>query len=246
MADELLHSENHVAPNTDLKGCWAPGALIEGFQLRRNAMGCRLLVPIGPVAKEVREDVLLLLGTGAWSAVEAVVCDLLDTLAGSDVSLDEVCVETFRHLWINILEAKPRNADERNLVILREKIRMMTTLRCGRLLNSNFAPEIASAQQGTERLAKLTLEIAEAIRRQKAPMAEASLTAAATSSQTVNLALVAAPPSPGNAKSGKPRAAVASVRRASRNTLQASAVKAADQNGNKPPVPRWRPKGAGA
>ena len=156
-----------TGPDSGPSGCWAPGALIIEHKLVVDRFGCRRLVPAGPRADNVREAILVMLAASGWPVIEALVADLLDTLAPPSGSLTDVSIQRFHTVWLGILEAEPRSQEERGLVVLREKLRMLTSLHIGTLLHTNFIPEIDGSKRSIERLSKLYLDVAASLRQQK-------------------------------------------------------------------------------
>ena len=233
------------APNLSLRGCMAPHALIDSFQLRIGSDGCRRLVPIDPMAAKRRTVLLTLLGTTRWSVVEGVVFDLLDSVTDPDKSLQDSCAERFRLMFDNVLETQPINAEQRNLVVSREKLRMLVTIQYSNFLHSQHLPTVDRAYHCIERLTKLIMELTDALRRAQSTSPETVIAAAIdsvrgtialrspTASRAVlnkpddNSASVSAEPSPSDNESGASSAAGAITRKDPRTTQ-----------------PRWRAKDA--
>jgi hypothetical protein len=172
-------TKNPSAGNSDLgksdlseRGCWGPGVLVPDHQLRRDALGCRCLVPVGDQAQTIRHFLLSVFGVLDWAAVEGVVTDLLDSVSDLTGDVDEAGLEQFRFSFANIVESRPQGVAEMHYVVLREKLNLALTAHFRHLRHSTYLPQLDRSQRAVERLVVLQCGLADGLRRQQSSPAK--------------------------------------------------------------------------
>jgi hypothetical protein len=134
-------------------------------------VGRRYLAAVGPHAETIRLALAERLALSSWVALEAVILNLVDSFS-ADGEADDRTLERFWFLLISICEAKPKTFEELKIIVMREHLAAAMTTNYQVLTNSQFIPHIEQSQRAYERMARLSLDLTENLRRQRSAGSE--------------------------------------------------------------------------